>query len=159
MSAIAQKLIEGYPMWLLKHRYEQTDFSHVAEYMQSDDAKAILAEGTEELRKKLEALKPTDEELNGMASKIVSGYESYADSHELPSASYLVTSFSKYLATDGGKLGDQKRCDPMRSTPPRSGKACPKYSGISEQLSSVMTKVMSRCPVGSPPLCNRAWVR
>ena len=143
VSAIAQKLIEGYPMWLLKHRYDPTDFSHVPEYMQSDDAKAILAQGTEELRKKLEALEPTDEELNGMATQIVNGYESYADSHELPSASYLLTSFSKYLATDeASSLIKNAVSDAIDTS--SIEKSMSKYSAvISEQLGAVMSQIMT----------------
>ncbi|MEE3491972.1 ABC transporter ATP-binding protein/permease [Ruminococcus sp.] len=143
ISAIAENLIAGYPQWLAKHNYELDDYTHIAEYMQSDDAKKILTDGANELRKKVESLSPTDEELNSMASKLVSGYESYADSHELPSASYLLTSFTKYLATDEATslikdaVADAIDTSALEST-------VSKYSDlVTAQLSGVMTKIIS----------------
>ncbi len=143
ISAIAENLIAGYPQWLAKHNYQLDDYTHIAEYMQSDDAKQILTDGAEGLRKKVESLAPTDEELNGMASQIVSGYESYADSHKLPSASYLLTSFSQYLATDeASSLIKNAVSDAIDTS--SIEKSISKYSDvISEQLGSVITRIMS----------------
>ncbi len=111
--------------------------------MRSDDAKQILADGAAQLRRKIESLSPTDEEINSMAAQIVSGYESYADSHELPSASYLLTSFSKYLATDEASSQIKKAVSDAIDTSSIE-KSVSKYSGvISEQLGSVVSKIMS----------------
>ena len=143
ISAIAENLIAGYPLWLTKHKYELDDYTHIAEYMQSDDAKQILKEGAEGLRKKVESLSPTDAELNSMASQIVSGYESYADSHELPSASYLLTSFSKYLATDEASSLIKKAVSDAIDTSALESSAS-KYSDlVTTQLSAVMSKIMT----------------
>ena len=143
ISAIAENLIAGYPLWLAKHNYELDDYTHIAEYMQSDDAKKILTDGANELRKKVESLSPTDEELNSMASKLVSGYESYADSHELPSASYLLTSFTKYLATDEATSLIKSAVSDAIDTSAVE-KSVSQYSGIiTEQLSAVMSKIMT----------------
>ena len=143
ISAIAENLIAGYPLWLTKHNYELDDYTHIAEYMRSDDAKQILADGAAQLRRKIESLSPTDEEINSMAAQIVSGYESYADSHELPSASYLLTSFSKYLTTDEASSLIKKAVSDAIDTSSIE-KSVSKYSGvISEQLGSVMSKIMS----------------
>ena len=143
ISAIAENLIAGYPLWLTKHNYELDDYTHIAEYMRSDDAKQILADGAAQLRRKIESLSPTDEEINSMAAQIVSGYESYADSHELPSASYLLTSFSKYLATDEASSLIKKAVSDAIDTSSIE-KSVSKYSGvISEQLGSVVSKIMS----------------
>ena len=143
ISVIAQKLIEGYPQWLIKHAFEITDYTHVSEYMQSDEAKKILSDSTADMRKKLEALSPTDAELNSMASQIVSGYESYADSHQLPSASYLLTSFSKYLATDEATSLIKTAVTDAIDTSSLAEEAS-KYSDIiTEQLTAVVGKIVS----------------
>ena len=143
LADFAEKLILGYPQWLTKHNYPLTDFDHVSEYLNSEDAKAILTENANKLRKKLEALSPTDDELNTMAAHIVSGYESYADKYDLPSASYLLTSFTKYLATDEAAalitdaVGNAVDASSLESS-------ISKYSDVvSTQLSAVLSNIFS----------------
>ena len=143
LTAIAEQLITGYPEWLTKHSYPTDDYSHVSEYLKSDDAKAILDENTAALREKLKKLTPSDEELNTITSHLVTGYETYADDHDLPSASYLLTSFSKYLATDEASSLITETVSSAIDTSSLES-SISKYSDIiSDQLSGVMMKIMN----------------
>ena len=143
LTAITEQLISGYPEWLTKHSYPTNDYSHVSEYLKSDEAKDILDENTAALREKLKKLSPSDEELNTMTSHLVAGYETYADDHELPSASYLLTSFSRYLATDEASSLIMETVGSAIDTSSLES-SISKYSDIiSDQLGGVMTKIMT----------------
>ena len=143
IAAIAESYVLGYSAYLAAHGYDQDDYSHINEYVNSDEAKKILQDGADTLREKLKKLIPTDEELTTLASHLVSGYESYADKQELPSASYLLSSFTKYLETDEATA---LITDAVSTAVDASGleNSISKYSDIiTEQLSGVMAKIMS----------------
>jgi hypothetical protein len=143
VTAIGQAYITGYETWLKDNGYETNDFSHVSEYANSDESKKILSNGAETLRAKLNNFKPTDEEINTLTAHIVSGYEEYADKNNLPSASYMLTSFTNYLSTDeASKLIK----DAVGSAVDESGieKSISKYSDvISAQMGTVMQGIFS----------------
>ena len=143
IAAIGQSYIAGYEIWLKDNGYETNDFSHVSEYANSDESKKILSNGAETLRAKLNNFKPTDEEINTLTAHIVSGYEEYADKNNLPSASYMLTSFTNYLSTDeASKLIK----DAVGSAVDASGieKSISKYSDvISAQMGTVMQGIFS----------------
>lgn len=143
LAAVAEALITGYPQWLSKHSFPLDDYTHVDEYLRSDDAKAIIEESTKEIREKLKKLSPTDEELNTIATHIVNGYESYADGHELPSASYLLSSFADYLATDKAtSLITSAVSDAVDASSLEN--SISQYSGvITTQLGSVISKIVT----------------
>lgn len=143
IAAIAQNYVQGYSDYLKAHGYEQDDYSHITEYVDSDEAKKILQEGVETLREKLKKLAPTNEELNTLASHLISAYESYADKQELPSASYLLTSFTNYLETDEANA---LITDAVSAAVDASGleNSISKYSDlITDQLSAVMSKIFA----------------
>lgn len=143
LTAVAEALISGYPKWLLDHNYPLTDYSKVREYLRSEEARAILAENTTQLRAKLEALSPSDEELNAMASHIISGYETYADKHELPTTTYLLTSFTKYLATDEATSLIKDAVSNAVDTSALEGKMSEYSEIVSSQIGAAMTNVIS----------------
>ena len=143
IEAIAESYILGYSEYLKAHSYEPDDYSHISEYVESDEAKKILRDGAEKLREKLKDLTPTDEELTALATHLVNAYESYADKQELPSASYLLSSFTAYLSTDEASA---LITDAVGAAVDTSGlqDSISKYSGIiTDQLSAVMTKIFS----------------
>ena len=143
LEAFAESYIAGYALWLEKNGYEADDYSHVREYVDSDDAKKIIDDGVKTLREKLDRLSPTDDEINTIFSHLVSSYESYADKNDLPSASYLLTSFTTYLSTDEATdliyeaVGGAVDTSSLENS-------IGKYSDIiTDQLSGVMAKILS----------------
>ena len=143
IAAIAEGYIAGYAVWLDAKGYEKDDFSHINEYVQSDEAKKILQDGANSLRETLKKWEPTDEELNALFTKLVSAYEGYASKNKLPSASYLMTSFSKYLSTEeasamiASAVGEAVDASALE-------KSVSKYSEvITAQLGAVMSRIMT----------------
>ena len=143
VAKIAQDYIAGYPVWLAKNSYEQNDFSHIEDYVRSDEAKKILSDGLEELRSKLKNVEITDEEINALTSDLVKAYEVYADEHSLPSASYILNSFQRYLGTDEAQELIMKT---VSESVDASGleNSISQYSDIiTEQLSAVIQTVLT----------------
>ena len=143
VAQIAEDYIAGYYLWLTTHHFELTDISHISEYARSDEAKKILQDGVDALREKMKDVTPTDEDLNTIASHIVSGYESYADENDLPTASYLLSSFTDYLATEDASALIAETVGSAIDTSSLEDSVA-EYSGvISEQLSGVLAKILS----------------
>lgn len=143
IAAIAESYVLGYSVYLKAHGYEQDDYSHINEYVNSDEAKKILQDGADMLREKLKTLTPTEEELTTLASHLVSSYEGYADKQELPSASYLLSSFTSYLETDEARA---LITDAVSTAVDTSGleDSISKYSDIiTDQLSAVMAEIFA----------------
>ena len=143
VTAIGQAYISGYETWLKDNGYETDDFTHVNEYTNSDKAQKILSDGADTLREKLKNYRPTDEEINTLTAHIAKGYEEYADKNELPSASYMLSSFTDYLSTDEASKMIK---DAVGDAVDASGieKSISKYSDvISTQMGAVMQGVFS----------------
>ncbi|MBQ3265261.1 MAG: ABC transporter ATP-binding protein/permease [Ruminococcus sp.] len=140
---VAEGYINGYAIWLEKNGYEKDDYAHIGDYVSSEDAQTIIQDGVEAMRAKLGKLTPTDDEIDAIFSHIVSGYESYADENELPSASYLLSSFTKYLSTDDATELIYTTVSEAVDTSSLES-SIEKYSDIlSQQLSGVMAKILS----------------
>ena len=143
ITAIAQDYVAGYADWLEAHSFDKDDYSHIGDYVNSDEAKKILSDGADALREKLKNFKPTDEEINTLTSHIVSGYEAYADKNDLPSASYMLSSFTNYLSTDEAS---SKIAKVVEDAIDASGieKSISKYSDMmSAQMGTVMQGIFS----------------
>ena len=143
VAEIAEQYIAGYPLWLEKNGYDTNDFTHIADYVRSDDATKILSDGVEAMREKLKQFKPTDEEINSLTADIVKGYEAYADENGLPSASYILKSFQNYLGTDEAQ---KLITDTIGDIVDASGleKSISKYSDIiSAQIATVLESVVT----------------
>ena len=143
LKAIAAEYLNGYSLWLKAHDLEPDDYTHINDYVNSDEAKKILADGAQRLRDKLRRIPPTEAELTAFAETIVSGYEKYADSNELPSFSYMISSFKSYMATDeaqkliGGFISETVDLSGLE-------KSVSKYSElISAQMGAVMETIFA----------------
>lgn len=136
IKAIAESYILGYEKWLKDHNFDEGDYSHIRDYVNSDEAKQILSDGVAAMREKLKGFSPTDEEINTWAKHIVEGYEAYADANELPSASYMLSSFSSYLQTE-----------PAQKLITEAVSEIADSSGIADSLSS-LSGVMSQSMAG-----------
>lgn len=143
LSAIAESYVTGYSLWLKANGYDESDNSRISEYVNSDDAKAILNDGMASLRKKLDALKFTDDEINSLITVITEGYEEYAEQEQLPTISYLLTSFTKYLSTDDAQ---SHISETVAEAVDASGleSSVSKYSDlISQQMGTVLQSIFS----------------
>ncbi len=143
LSAIAESYIAGYSDWLRAHNFDEGDFTHIRDYIDSDEAKKILEDGADSLKEKLSAYAPTDEEINTITAHIAEGYEGYADENELPSAGYLIRSFGDYLKTDEAQELIGKVVGEVVDTS-AIGKSMEKYGELfSAQMAGVMQKLFS----------------
>ena len=143
LTAIAERIIAGYGEWLVAHNFEPDDHTHIRDYLNSDEARAIIDESAAFLREKLNNLRPTDDELAGIAMRIAEGYEAYADKQELPSASYLLNSFSQYLQTDSAKSLITKKVGEIVDASALEDAMAGYSDIISTQLASVMQSVFA----------------
>ncbi len=100
VTALIESFLRGYLVWANKNEYPITDTSHIREYIATDEARTLLTDGLKELRDKLNSSPPTNEEILGWTQKLADSYEQYADANELPSASYMLGAFQRYLASD-----------------------------------------------------------
>ena len=143
ISAIAENYVMGYAVWLEKNGYKADDFSHISEYADSDDAKAILSDGRAALREKLNGLKFTDEEISSLITAVIEGYEKYAETEQLPSVSYLLSSFGTYLSTEEAQALIGKT---VAASVDASGleESMSRYSAlISQQMGAVMQEIFA----------------
>ena len=143
IAEIAGNYVAGYSVWLAANGYEADDFSHINEYVNSEEAKTILRDGRMALREKLNALKFTDEEINALIAAVIEGYEHYAEEAQLPSVSYLLSSFGKYLSTEEaqGLIGKT-----VAESVDASGlqESVSRYSELlSQQMGAVMQQIFS----------------
>ena len=143
LSEIAESYIAGYSVWLIANGYDENDFSHINEYVNSAEAKSILEDGLASIRAELNKLSLTDEELNALVKDIMDGYEKYADAEKLPTISYLLKAFGKYLSTDeaqkliGATIAESIDTSGLE-------KSVSKYSDIIQaQMGSVMQGIFS----------------
>ena len=143
LTALAENYLSGYFAWAKKNNYSLTDISHISDYVVSEEAKKILSDGLKELRDKLQSSPPTDEEINGWTKQLADEYEKYAEEHSLPSASYMIGAFQKYLATDEAKrlIGDtaKKAIDTSGLEKSMGGFS----DAFSKQMGAAMQKIFS----------------
>ena len=143
VAAIAESYIGGYALWLEAHNFDADDYSHIDDYVNSDEAKAILQEGVNTLREKLKTLSPTDAEINALTAHIAAGYEAYADENGLPSAAYLLTSFTEYLETDEAQKQIMAAVNEVVDTSAVENSAAKYMDLISAQLSGVFENIFA----------------
>lgn len=141
LTALAEKYLRGYLAWAIKKGYPITDLSHIRDYVTSEEAQKILSDGLKELREKLQSSLPTDEEINGWTKQLADAYEKYAEENKLPSASYMLDMFRKYLETDEAKklIGDvaKEAIDTSGITQSMSGFS----KAFSEQMGAAMQQI------------------
>lgn len=143
LKAIVGECIAGYSLWLKAHSFAPSDFSHIDEYVRSDEAQQVLRDSVEALRAKIGYVQPDDKEINALLTDLAAGYETYADEKKLPSAAYILKSFQSYLDTDEAQrmIGDT-----ISKSVDMSGlqKSISVYSDmISAQMASVMQTLVA----------------
>lgn len=104
ITALIQSVMEGYPEFLVENDLSETvTYAHLAEYLQSEKAQALIESGVEALREKLSKLMFTTEEVTTITKDLINGYEPFAKKNKLPTTSSLLTGFIEYLSTDSAK--------------------------------------------------------
>ena len=104
ITAVIQTVMEGYPEYLIENELSETvTYSHLAEYLQSEKAQALIESGVKTLREKLQKLMITTEEVTKITTDLINGYEPFATKNKLPTASSLLDAFTGYLSSDEAK--------------------------------------------------------
>jgi len=143
IKAIAENYILGYEKWLKDHNFDADDYTHIRDYIDSDEAHKILEDGVASMREKLKGFSPTDDEINTWAKHIVEGYEAYAEENKLPSASYMLKAFGSYLQTDEAQKLITESVADIVDTSGLSDSLSSLSGLISQQLGVVMEQVFA----------------
>ncbi len=143
VAAIAEGYITGYAAWLTANGYEAGDYSHVSDYAASPEAAAILGSGMATLREKLAALTLTEEEIRALLTSLTDGYEQYAEQEQLPTLSYLLSSFGSYLATEEAQGLITKTVAASVDTSALQNSVSQYSEVISQQMGAVMQKIFA----------------
>ncbi|MBQ7218238.1 MAG: ABC transporter ATP-binding protein/permease [Ruminococcus sp.] len=103
IAAIIEKVLEGYPQYLLDHELSETiQYLHLADYLRDENTRATIEESIAPLREKLGNL-VKQEDVTRVTKALIDGYEPFADENKLPTVASLMKSFAEYLATDKAK--------------------------------------------------------
>ena len=143
VAAIAEGYITGYAAWLTANGYEAGDYSHVSDYAASPEAAAILGSGMATLREKLASLTLTEEEIRALLTSLTDGYEQYAEQEQLPTLSYLLSSFGSYLATEEAQGLITKTVAASVDTSALQNSVSQYSEVISQQMGAVMQKIFA----------------
>ncbi len=143
ISAIAAGYIAGYAAWLNANGFEAGDFSHISEYVNSDDAQTILNNGMSALRERLSTVTLTDSEINTLMTAVMSGYEQYAEQEQLPTTSYLLSSFGKYLSTDEAQALIGKTVTSSVDASALQSSMAQYSEMLSQQMGAVMQQILA----------------
>ena len=101
---VVTRVMENYPAYLEAQGLTEDDREeYLAQYLSSDEARSIADSAAQELIAKLRSKLIDADDVVTVARSLADGYEKYADEQGLPSVSYLLTSFSDYMKTDGAK--------------------------------------------------------
>lgn len=143
IESIVQRIADGYPAYVQQYHPQDITGNYLVEYIRSAEAEAIMQTGAEDLRDKLKAMTPTQDEVTEISIDLLDGYESYATDHDLPSASSIMEHFLQYMDTDEAKAlitsAVASATDNMQLQ-----KSMDQYTGLmADSVSRMMQTVMS----------------
>ena len=95
------------------------------------------------LREKLAALTLTEEEIRALLTSLTDGYEQYAEQEQLPTLSYLLSSFGSYLATEEAQGLITKTVAASVDTSALQNSVSQYSEVISQQMGAVMQKIFA----------------
>ena len=98
--AVINDIIAGYPDYLKARGLTDESGAYLSQYLASSEARAIADAAAQQLIDKLSSRLINADDAYAVASALAAGYESYAEANDLPSASYLLSSFGKYMETE-----------------------------------------------------------
>ncbi len=104
IASLIRTVMEGYPDYLIDNDLsEPTTYAHLAEYLQSAQARDLMDDGLQQMRSKLSEELFTAEDVTAVTRSLLEGYETYAQENKLPHASTMMHTFTEYLSTDSAK--------------------------------------------------------
>ena len=104
LAELIQSVMEGYPAYLEENGLSETvTYAHLAQYLASAAVRDTLESKVADIQKQISDLEFSPEEIAELTEQIVSGYEPYAEAHQLPTTEALMNSFADYLSTDAAK--------------------------------------------------------
>ena len=104
LSVIVGEVAAGYPDYLSGLGLsDDGEYTYFAEYLNSAEGRARLNSAAAKIRNQIRSMLISAEDIASLTTVIIDGYEAYAKENLLPSAAYLLQSFSDYLKSDGTK--------------------------------------------------------
>ena len=105
MNRLAQSLLEGYRQYASEH--PEADYSGIREdfsnYLETAEAQEIIRQNIGEIIQSGDGVTVTAEQLKGMLSEIMTGYQQYAAENGLTDGDQFDEYFLQYLQTQGAQ--------------------------------------------------------
>ena len=141
---VVNDILGGYAGYISERGLtDSSEYEHLREYLSSEKAREAAGSAAEKFAEKLRKSLFSVEDTAEITAAIAKDYEEYAKAEDLPSASYLLSSFSDYLATDEAKKTLSKAVTDSVD-PSQLKKAMESFSGVmSSAVESMLGSVMS----------------
>ncbi len=97
---LIEDVMAGYAVYAEEHGYDNPEeFNlHFAEYLQTEEASAIIREGVLGILDEIAAASLTEEQIDKIVTDLYNSYTAYAQENSLPDPTKLSDSFGAYLA-------------------------------------------------------------
>lgn len=102
IRAVFQEILAGYQEYAAQNSYTDPEMfdDYLLEYLQTEDARAILERWGEEIFQTNGEVWVTQEQLETLAANMAAGYQAYASANGLPDPAQIDDYFTEYLNTE-----------------------------------------------------------
>lgn len=102
IRAMFQEILAGYQEYAAQNSYTDPEMfdDYLLEYLQTEDARAILERWGEEIFQTNGEVWVTQEQLETLAANMAAGYQAYASANGLPDPAQIDDYFTEYLNTE-----------------------------------------------------------
>ena len=103
LGQLLTAVLAGYPAYAAERdpEGEALPLQFLADYLQTEEARAALGAAAEELQLRAEAYTLSPEQIRGLTQSVYEGYEAYAAENGQPGVAAIGDSFAAYLSSDG----------------------------------------------------------
>ncbi|MBQ3416614.1 MAG: ABC transporter ATP-binding protein/permease [Ruminococcus sp.] len=145
LTQIVEDVMSGYAEYLESIGAEGPSAEYLADYLNTPAASEKISDNVAEIRDKILSIAISPEKISEISTKILEGYNDFADEYSYPTVESIMTAFTDYLATEEAQktignavsqIVDTKQLENLFSEY-MSGLG----SGFSTMISSVMTSV------------------
>ena len=136
MIKILTKVMSGFQSYINKKGYKDVTkiSTYLNEYLGSQEAQALLAEAMQEYMPKID---PASMDFNKLVTKLMNGYNKYAEKHKLATMNSVMKGFRKYLSSNEASKKINKIVSSMVDTKTIQNSMAASMAGFSNSLKDV----------------------
>lgn len=136
MIKILTKVMSGFQSYINKKGYKDVTkiSTYLNEYIGSQEAQALLAEAMQEYMPKID---PASMDFNKLVTKLMNGYNKYAEKHKLATMNSVMKGFRKYLSSNEASKKINKIVSSMVDTKTIQNSMAASMAGFSNSLKDV----------------------